>query len=110
MDGAASIAEHLGRTVASVQVQASRYGVSLTRRWICPKCGATVRRPLSPSTGWCANCTREARRGRMAEEVREIEEEARRTEREERERQRLYSRKYRAKEKLKSMKKDENRR
>lgn len=108
-EGAHSIAQALGRTVISVQVQASRYGISLTPRWRCPKCGATTRRPLNPVTGWCANCTKEARRGRIAEEVREIEEEVRREQRENRERQALYSRKHRAKKKLESMKSDENR-
>ena len=32
-DGAMAIAEHLGRRVISVQVQASRYGIPLTPRW-----------------------------------------------------------------------------
>ncbi len=32
-DGAVAVAEHLGRSVVSVQVQASRYGVSLARSW-----------------------------------------------------------------------------
>ena len=69
-----------------------------------------VRKPLNPATGWCANCTKEARRSRIAEDVRSMEDEVRRMEREDRERQRLYSRKNRAKKKLKSMKSDENRR
>ena len=106
-DGAMAIAEHLGRTVISVKVQASRYGIPLTPRWRCPKCGMQVRKPLNPATGWCANCTKEARRSRIAEDVRSMEEEVRRMEREDRERQRLYSRKNRAKKKLKSMKQDE---
>ena len=70
-EGAMAIAEALGRTVISVQVQACRYGISLVPRWRCPKCGAVTRKPLSSITGWCANCTKEARRDRIAEEVRE---------------------------------------
>ncbi len=108
-DGAEAIAEALGRTVISVRVQASRYGIALTPRWRCPRCGMQTRKPLNPVTGWCANCTKEARRDRISEEVRELEEEVSRSEREDRERQRLYSRKHRAKKKLKLMKKDENR-
>lgn len=108
-DGAAAIAEALGRTVISVQVQASRHGIPLTPRWQCPKCGATTRSPLNPATGWCANCTKEARRERLEKEVREMEEEVMRAERENRARQALYSKKSRVKKKLKSMKNDENR-
>lgn len=103
-EGAMAIAEALGRTVTSVQVQACRYGISLEPRWRCPKCGAVTRKPLSSITGWCANCTKEARRDRIAEEVREMEEEVRRAERENRERQALYSKKHRMKKKLESMK------
>lgn len=103
-DGVEAIAEHLGRTRDSVAMQAHRYGISLAMRWRCPRCGSVSRRPLNPSTGWCANCTKEARRERISEEVRELEEEARRSEREDRERQRLYSRKHRAKKKLEEMK------
>ena len=99
-DGAVAVAEHLGRSVVSVQVQASRYGVSLTPRGRCPKCGALSRKPLSGRTGWCAECTKEARREELAREVMEMEEELRRSERNDRERQKLYSRKSRLKKKL----------
>lgn len=60
-----------------------------------------VSKPLSSRTGWCAACTKEKRREFLAEQVRDLEEEVRRNEREDRERQRLYSRKSRAKKKLK---------
>ena len=96
-DGAEAIAKALGRSVRSVDNQARRYGVSLRKSWVCPKCGMRV----SSRTGWCAACTKENRMERIAEEVRELEEEAKRNERIDRERQRLYSRKSRAKKKLK---------
>ena len=104
-DGAEAIAEALGCSRRAVEVQASRCGISLRKRWRCPKCGMVTFRPLSTVTGWCLNCTKEYRRERIAEEVRELEEEVRRQEREERERQRLYSRKHRAKKKLKKREK-----
>lgn len=100
-DGAEAIAKALGRSVRSVDNQARRYGVSLRKSWVCPKCGMRVSKPLSSRTGWCAACTKENRMERIAEEVRELEEEAKRNERIDRERQRLYSRKSRAKKKLK---------
>lgn len=96
-DGAEAIAEELGRSVSSVEVQASRYGLSLRRRWMCPKCGAQTFSPLSKRTGWCRNCTKEKRAEELAEQVRDMEEEVRREDKANRERQRLYSRKYRAK-------------
>lgn len=102
-DGAEAIAEALGRSKSSVEHQAHRYGVSIRRRWRCPKCGAVTRKPLSSVTGWCANCTKEERRGRIAEEVRELEEEVRRAQREDRERQALYSKKSRARKKLRNL-------
>ncbi|WP_302152571.1 hypothetical protein [uncultured Enorma sp.] len=103
-EGAEAIAEALGCSRTAVEVQASRYGISLRKRWRCPRCGMVTFRPLSTVTGWCANCTKEARRDRIAEEVREMEEEVRRAERENRERQALYSKKHRMKKKLESMK------
>lgn len=103
-EGAEAVAEALGRTVQSVKNQASRYGISLRKRWQCTRCGAITHKPLSAVTGWCSICTKEQRRERIAEEVWQIEEEARREERENRERQRLYSRKHHAKKKLKSLK------
>ena len=100
-DGAAAIAAALGRSKASVKKQAGRYGISLRRRWHCPRCGHSTGKPLSGKTGWCAACTMRQRREGMAEEVRRMEEEARRNEREDRARQRLYARKFRAKKKMK---------
>ena len=99
-DGARSIADTLGRSVQSVKAQARRFGLSLRRAWLCPKCGMRVHTPLSPRTGWCVSCTRELRNERIAEEVRELQEEVRREERVNRERQSLYSAKHRAKKNL----------
>lgn len=99
-DGAEAIAGKLGRSVDSVKCQAKRFGVSLRRSWMCPKCGMRVSKPLSSRTGWCAACTKETRCEIIAGQVRDLEEEVRRNERVDRERQRLYSRKARAKKKL----------
>lgn len=100
-DGSRAIAEALGRSDASVRIQASRYGISLKRTWMCPRCGMLVRSPLSAKTGWCQACTKERRRERIAEEVRELEEEVMRNRREDRARQALYSKKSALKKKLK---------
>lgn len=62
----------------------------------------TTFKPLNRVTGWCSNCTKEAHNEELAEQVREIESEVRREERANRERQRLYSRKHRAKKKRNS--------
>lgn len=99
-DGAEAIAKALGRSVQSVKIQASRYGVSLKQRWQCPKCGRLSAKPLSPKTGWCVNCTKERRIDELAEEVRELEEEVMREKRNNRERQRLYNRKHNARKNL----------
>lgn len=98
-DGARAISEALGCSVDSVKAQARRCGISLKRRWRCPKCGMTTFKPLNRVTGWCSNCTKEAHNEELAEQVRELESEVRREERNDRERQRLYSRKHRAKKK-----------
>lgn len=99
-EGAASIAEHLNRTVISVKVQASRQGIFLTPRWRCPNCGCLTAKPLNAKTGWCANCTMEARREQIAKDVRELEDEVARRERNEQARQALYSKKSRLRKKL----------
>lgn len=72
-EGAEQIAEALGRSVASVQWQASQYGISLRMRWCCPRCGSWVHKPLSSRTGWCVACTRKdgiARTERDIEQMR----------------------------------------
>ena len=99
-EGAASIAEHLNRTVISVKVQASRQGIFLTPRWRCPNCGCLTAKPLNAKTGWCANCTMEARREQIAKDVRELEDEVARMERNEQARQALYSKRSRLRKKL----------
>lgn len=99
-DGAAAIAEALGKSVTAVEVQAHRYGLSLRKRWLCPKCGMETFKPLSNRTGWCVSCTREQRAAEIAEQVLAMEEEVRREDKANKERQRLYSRKYRAKKQI----------
>lgn len=99
-DGAATIAEALGKSVTAIEVQAHRYGLSLRKRWLCPKCGRETFKPLSNRTGWCVSCTREQRASEIAEQVRAMEEEVRREDKANKERQRLYSRKYRAKKQI----------
>ena len=99
-DGAAAIAEALGKSVTAIEVQAHRYGLSLRKRWLCPKCGRETFKPLSNRTGWCVACTREQRASEIAEQVRAMEEEVRREDKANKERQRLYSRKYRAKKQI----------
>lgn len=100
-DGASEVAKALGKTVNAVKLQASKYGLSLRRRWLCPKCGRETFKPLSNRTGWCVSCTREQRAAEIAEQVRAMEEEVRREDKANKERQRLYSRKYRAKRQIK---------
>lgn len=99
-DGAEAIAEALGKSVTAIEVQAHRYGLSLRKRWLCPKCGRETFKPLSSRTGWCVSCTREQRAAEIAEQVRAMEEEVRREDKANKERQRLYSRKYRAKKQI----------
>ncbi|MEE1469238.1 MAG: hypothetical protein U0J86_08795 [Collinsella sp.] len=99
-DGAVAIAEALGKSVTAIEAQAHRYGLSLRKRWLCPKCGRETFKPLSNRTGWCVSCTREQRAAEIAEQVRAMEEEVRREDKANKERQRLYSRKYRAKKQI----------
>lgn len=99
-DGAEAIAKALGKSVKAVKNQAMRYGLSLRKRWLCPKCGRETFKPLSNRTGWCVSCTREQRASEIAEQVRAMEEEVRREDKANKERQRLYSRKYRAKKQI----------
>lgn len=92
-EGTVAVGKALGRSPGSVQIQASRYGVSMQRRWQCPRCGAVVGSPLSTRTGWCKACTKAERSDRIEEEVRELRDEVERNRREDRRRQALYSRK-----------------
>lgn len=98
-EGTHAVAAALHKTENAVECKARREGVSLRRRWRCPRCGMTTYRPLRKSTGWCACCTKEARAEVLAEQVREMESEVRRDRRADRERQRLYNRKYNARRK-----------
>lgn len=100
-DGAEEIARHLGRSVQSVQWQASQYGVSLRRSWICPRCGLKTFKALSPRTGWCSACTKGLRRMQIEEECREMREEVMRERAEDRMRGALYERKRRLRKALK---------
>lgn len=101
-EGARAVAEALRKTESACEHKARREGISLRRRWLCPKCGMTTFRPLRKSTGWCACCTKEARAEEIAEQVREMEAEEVRDRRADRERQRLYNRKYNARRRKKS--------
>lgn len=94
-EGAPNIARALHRSKSAVEHQASRYGISLRRRWECPACGAAVFSPLHPVTGWCAACSKAARRAELEEELRDMREEEERVRRENRARQALYSQKNR---------------
>ena len=94
-NGAKAIAIALGRSVRSVECQASKFGISLKRRWYCPRCNCFTFTPLSIRTGWCRVCTVEHSKERTAIRNREarqqLEKERRRLESLEKERQALYS-------------------
>lgn len=94
-DGAEAIAKRLGRTKEAVEVQASRYRVTLRKTWHCPRCGRQVFKPLSTRTGWCDRCTLAESRDSAAIRNREMRKEVERQEQEikrmTRERQKLYS-------------------
>jgi hypothetical protein len=94
-EGAQAVAEALGRTVSSVQTQASRMGISLYKRWRCPKCGRYSYRPLTKWSGWCRKCSIEASADTAALKNRqirkEIAEEKEAIRKEERRRQMIYS-------------------
>lgn len=96
-EGALAIATALGRSAESVKQQAKQRGLSLRRRWYCPRCNRWSFRPLSTRTGWCVLCTKAVRRHLLEEEVREMEDEARRERDEDRRRQAVYSKKNRLK-------------
>lgn len=100
-DGADAIAAALGRSVTSVQWQASQYGISLRRRWLCANCGRWVHKPLSERTGWCMACSKAKVRERLESELRDIREEIEREKDEDRRRQAIYSQKNRLRNTLK---------
>lgn len=103
-EGAESIAKALNRSVRSVECCASRYGVSLRKRWICPKCGHPTFSPLSPRYGWCRTCSIEQSQAKAQEKGKairaEILEEEARLLRATRARQAVYSKNDRKKKKL----------
>lgn len=104
-DGAEAIGAALGRSKHSVELQASRLGISLRPSWFCPKCGQRTFKPLSTKTGWCICCTKKKRREELTEEMREMQEELRREEQENKARQAIYSQKNRFREDLKVLRK-----
>lgn len=96
-EGAETIALALGRSVTSVQWQASRYGISLKRRWQCPLCGTWSAKPPSKRTGWCPTCTKARQRENLEREAMELERQVMREREENRKRQAIYSKKNRLK-------------
>lgn len=104
-EGADEIAEALGKTVKAVQWMASKRGVSLRKRYTCPKCGSVRTVPLNAVTGWCRICTKEEHVRQLGQEAELERKEVRREQELDREANRYYNRKYRAKKKRKSPKK-----
>lgn len=106
-DGADAIAEALGRTKSSVQSQAKRYGLSLRRFYVCPKCQKATTKWLSPVTGWCPTCCIEVSTEKAAEKNRQIQDEIRREETRiesaKRKRQAIYSDNTRKKRRLREL-------
>ncbi len=94
-EGAEAVAERTGRSAHAVEVMASRLGISLARRWECPRCGKVTYLPLSPKTGACRTCTVEETLGKAradnAEAKRALAKEKAAIAKAERERQALYS-------------------
>lgn len=74
-EGAEAVAKRLGRSVHAVECQATRYGVSLERRYLCPQCGRESRLALHRVTGLCQLCTAEAYREDSERRARTIREE-----------------------------------
>lgn len=108
-DGAEAVASHLGRSVGSVKVMASRLRVSLRQSWRCPQCGRTVYSPLAGATGWCMRCNAAASRDKAAEANRRARAELRAEELAvadiKRDRQRLYSNTSAKRKKLRELRK-----
>lgn len=96
-DGAAVIANQLGRSMQTAKTQAMRYRLALRRALRSPKCGMHVHTSLSLKAGWCRACTLEHRNERIAGRVRRLKEGVRREGSVKREHQRLYSARYGAK-------------
>ena len=94
-DGARAIAEALGRTEIGVAVHASRIGVSLRKRWLCPRCNRWTYSPLVGWSGWCRKCSIDESADRAAirnrEIRREVEEEKRKVDEAMRRRQAIYT-------------------
>ncbi len=112
-DGAREIADALGRTVPSVKTHASRLGVSLYRRWHCPRCGHWTFTPLSKWSGWCRKCSIDESADTAAlknkQIRREVAEERRRIREAEQRRQAIYSDTDRQKRKLRRLREGRNR-
>lgn len=100
-EGAVEVSKALGRSPKAVRMQASHYGLSLRKRWHCPRCGMWVHKPLSGTTGWCAACTKERRADLKETEVEEYVREVERELEQDRRIQAAYARKSRAKRKRK---------
>lgn len=109
-DGAAAIAGKLGRSVISVQVKASRMGLSLCRRWLCPRCGHYTYSELVKHTGWCLKCSIDESADTAAmknKRIRmEIAEERRRIEESKKRRQAIYADSYRRKQELRRLREE----
>lgn len=108
-EGAEAVASHLGRSVNSVQIQASRLRVSLRRSWECPRCGRVVHSQLNGATGWCLRCHATAARDKAAEANRRARAELRAEESAvaaiRRDRQRIYADTSRKRAKLRKLRK-----
>lgn len=61
-----------GRSEHAIKHTASRYGISLVRRWHCPMCNKETLKPLRPSTGWCEKCSKRYVIERNQERTREL--------------------------------------
>lgn len=112
-DGAQAVADALGRTVSGVKTHASRMGVSLYKRWHCPKCGRYTYKPLSKWSGWCRKCSIEESGDTAAlknKQIRkEVEEERGRIREAEQRRQAIYSDTDRQKKELRRLRGGRNR-
>lgn len=99
-DGAASVAHALNRSVQAVKIQAHRYGISLRKRWHCPRCGNTTFTPLSPKSGWCSACSKEEQAIETARQIALMERDACRDLEATRARQAVYSEKSKRKSRI----------